>query len=272
MPVYPAGFSERVFEFSFNAEYAHVNKALLAAAPYIPTQNEEKFLGYDVEFELKRHGVFHSLALQHKVSRRVDNSSRSNAHFWSAAGGPYFAFRVDVDQYNLIHDVASSGLPGVEFYYCAPLFADRASLNSNYVHRRVRTQSVWIDVKDSGAIAHGEPHSIVYSVDGLRAALFSKDPVKLQTLKIQEYEERRRVHNERLTVPQLRYAYETAFDVVKNYWPKRRVRRRGSPDEFDLPRSPPVRRATKTFEETVFATRELLSEYYGLTWLVELAS
>ena len=72
MPVYPPGFSERVFEFSFNAEYSNANRALLSAAPHIPTQNEEKWLGYDVAFELNRRGIVHSLALQHKVCRFVD--------------------------------------------------------------------------------------------------------------------------------------------------------------------------------------------------------
>jgi len=57
MPVFPPGFSERVFEFSFNAEFANNNRAIIACAPYIPTQNEEKWLGYDVEFQIKNRGV-----------------------------------------------------------------------------------------------------------------------------------------------------------------------------------------------------------------------
>lgn len=56
MPVYPPGFSERVFEFGFNSEYAAQNRAVLAAAPHIPTQNDEKALGYDIAFEIKRRG------------------------------------------------------------------------------------------------------------------------------------------------------------------------------------------------------------------------
>ena len=67
MAVFAPGFSERVFEFSFNAEYAAANKAVLAGAPHIPTQNDEKYLGYDVLFEIQAGGgVTNMLALQHK--------------------------------------------------------------------------------------------------------------------------------------------------------------------------------------------------------------
>ena len=77
MPVYPPGFSERVFEFGFNSEYADQNRAVLAAAPHIPTQNEEKALGYDIAFEIKRRGgAINSIALQHKTCRFVERQRR----------------------------------------------------------------------------------------------------------------------------------------------------------------------------------------------------
>lgn len=113
MSVLRPGFSERVFEFSFNAEYANRNRAILAGAPSIPTQNEEKSLGYDVMFEVNAHGgAIHAVALQHKVSRFVDRLGPTNANFWTEAGGPYFAFRLDTDQYNLIESIAAAGMPG----------------------------------------------------------------------------------------------------------------------------------------------------------------
>src|SRR6266536_4820705 len=108
MPVYLPGFSERVFEFGFNSEYANQNRAILAAAPHIPTQNDEKSLGYDIAFEIKRHGgAVHSIAIQHKTCRFVDGESATNQKFWNAVGGPYFAFRLNVDQFNLIETIAS---------------------------------------------------------------------------------------------------------------------------------------------------------------------
>ncbi|WP_249869151.1 hypothetical protein [Oceanobacillus saliphilus] len=45
------GFSERTFEFCFNAEFCMKNKGLLATHPLLPSQRQEKHLGYDVNFE-----------------------------------------------------------------------------------------------------------------------------------------------------------------------------------------------------------------------------
>jgi hypothetical protein len=72
MTVQVPGFSERVFKFGFNAEFAHSHRAVLAAVPHIPTQNQEKLLGYDVKFEIKKSGgAIRMIALQHKVARQV---------------------------------------------------------------------------------------------------------------------------------------------------------------------------------------------------------
>src|SRR5713101_9767397 len=121
-------FGERVFEFAFNAEYAKKHHAILAACPYLPTQQDEKRLAFDVEFKLKqRGGAVASLFLQHKVARLVDKKSGSNSHFWSAAGGPYFGFRLDIDQYNLMHKFASRR--NRDIFYCAPRFTKRVDID-----------------------------------------------------------------------------------------------------------------------------------------------
>lgn len=79
MVKYPK-FSERIFEFAFNAEFAARNHAILAACPSLPTPQEEKNEGYDIEFELKRRGGGKEyLFLQHKVARRVTSVGPSNA-------------------------------------------------------------------------------------------------------------------------------------------------------------------------------------------------
>src|SRR5688500_6727594 len=110
--LYPA-FPERVFEFAFNAEYCHVNRAVLIGTPELPTQNEEKYLGYDVAFEIRRAGgVVNTIALQHKTSRYVTTRSGSNARFYDEIGGPYFAVRLDTEQFNVIEDLASAHMPG----------------------------------------------------------------------------------------------------------------------------------------------------------------
>src|SRR5688572_6752912 len=157
MPVYKPGFSERVFEFGFSSEYAARNRAVLAAAPHIPTQNEEKALGYDIAFEIKRRGgAVHSVALQHKTCRFVDGESGSNQKFWNALGGPYFAFRVNVEQFNLIETIASSGLTGIEFVYCVPQFSMRKDMDTHYMANSVMTKSIWVNPNGTGPITDGE--------------------------------------------------------------------------------------------------------------------
>ena len=61
------GFSERTFEFCYNAEYCQINAALLATPP-IPSHRQEKDLGYDVEFRIREEAFTKSVFLQHKVS------------------------------------------------------------------------------------------------------------------------------------------------------------------------------------------------------------
>jgi hypothetical protein len=127
-----------------------IGTAVLAAAPLIPTHNEEKALGYDVLPEINRRGgVVYSIGLQHKTCRFVDGQAGANRKFWDAVGGPYFAFRVDIDQFNVIESTASSGLPGVEFVYCAPRLSKRSEMNASYLANSVLTRSVWINQRES---------------------------------------------------------------------------------------------------------------------------
>ena len=265
MSVLRPGFSERVFEFSFNAEYAARNRAVLAGAPHIPTQNEEKSLGYDVAFELNRRGgAVHSVALQHKVSRFVDGLGPKNHDFWSESGGPYFAFQLDTDQYNLIEGIASSGLHGVECYFCAPMFATRTEMNSRYLANAVEPSSVWIDVKDAGTITDEGPHSIVYSADGKQAFRFSEDAVPLKVLG-DEARRAKRAERKAADLQSIVPIYETAFGVLKGYWPsRRRTKGLDADNAIRVPKKLPARK-----EPTPRNTAELLSQYYGLSWLIE---
>lgn len=60
-------FSERTYEFCFNTEFFNKYRGLLAAHPTLPSQRQEKQLGYDVEFKIKNGSYCYSLFLQHKV-------------------------------------------------------------------------------------------------------------------------------------------------------------------------------------------------------------
>lgn len=198
MSVQQSGFAERVFEFAFNAEYADSNWAVLACAPYIPSQNEEKHLGYDVEFVVEdAGGVTRFIALQHKVARYVDKKANKNAEFWAAGAGPYFAFRLDVEQFNKILAVSGLQSAGLEIYYCAPLFVTHGRLNAHYMAKNVEQHSAWINVENVGALAGGT-HSMIYSLGG-GATVFS-EPQRAVLIKSEERATRSRERRENMRV------------------------------------------------------------------------
>lgn len=273
MPVHRPGFSERVFEFGFNAEFAHRQRAVLAAAPHIPTQNEEKTLGYDVKFEIDTHGgAKNYLALQHKVARFVDGSGGSNGKFRAAAGGNYYAFRIDVDQYNLIERVASSSIPGLEFYYCAPVFTTTKAMNALYMGNLIERNSLWIDVRGTGPLSFHESHTMVYGATGASAFVFSDHPTPLKVLRPAERNAATAETDGAAPERDPRAVYAKLFDVVASYWPHR-ARERAMPSEdgstLRMPSRPPQWREVKDAGAAVEAIGELVSDYIGGTLLVE---
>lgn len=100
------GFSERTFEFCFNAEFCQSFGGLLASHPNIPSQREEKDLGYDVEFRIQQSQFTTSIFIQHKVSSFAEVKAGRNAKFYDAHGGPYFRFSVDNDQHNTLCELS----------------------------------------------------------------------------------------------------------------------------------------------------------------------
>lgn len=268
MSILRPGFSERVFEFSFNSEYAHRNQALLAGAPGIPTQNEERWLGYDVLWEIKkRGGAVHAVALQHKVARLVDARGPTNRHYWTAAGGAYLAFRLDIDQYNLVESISAAGLPGVEFFFCAPRFASRKDMNDHYLGKVVEANSVWIDVSGAGQLTPGESHTIIYKPDGSQAFLFSEQRKKLKTLSNEQrkarWEQRR---NNSLPDASAARLYDLAFASAEASWPRRRQlgSARGDDDSARLAVTAPTRQANNLVN-----TAKVLGQYFGASLHVE---
>ncbi|QSN61330.1 MULTISPECIES: hypothetical protein [unclassified Caballeronia] len=273
MSVQLPGVSERVFEFAFNSEFCAASGSTLVGCPYIPTQNQEKRLGYDVSFKLSTGKSYRSLYLQHKVSRRVDGSSPSNKHFRAAVGSPYFAFSLDVDQYNLIHRFSQKR--SREFYYCAPIFTRRSELDTHFRSAQVVSNSAWIDVSGCASIPRGdeESHCIVYDPALKGAARFSQEPqsgLKIQRASVDGMIQSQRTV--RFDAKSLREEYEEFFETIGDWWDEgRRIRRRKSDadTDFRMKRQRPARRKhLNTPEEAVSAIRELTSDYLGVTWLV----
>ena len=164
-----AGFSERTFEFCFNAEFCNLNAALLATHPHIPTQNAEKDLGYDVEFEIKKGGYVKSLFLQHKVASYAGVRAGRNAKFFNHHGGPYYRFPVDNDQHDTLCKLsATKG----DAFYCAPCFRGHKDLATHWGAQSIGKTSLLLDPLQVGGVAGGT-HNITYGPGGENPALHS---------------------------------------------------------------------------------------------------
>jgi hypothetical protein len=271
MAVYPPGFSERVFEFSFNAQYAAANRAVLAGVPDIPSQNDEKWLGYDVAYSIQAAGgAVNTLALQHKTARYVDNASGTNWQFTTVVGLPYFAFRLDVDQFNIIQSVASAAMLGIEFYFCAPLFVNRMNMNKHYMGQTVLANSLWIDVAGASELDNDEPHSLIYRADGTVACVFSDEPRRVKVVRPREG--RQATHDQRkLDDDDYRKIYDVTFNAIRDYWPRRRKTRRAAESEVPpMPDQLPAYQHAAKAPENFRALRDLLCTYLGVSLLVEL--
>lgn len=271
------GFSERIFEFAFNAEFAMRHSSVMAACPGLPSLQEEKKLGYDVEFELKRRGGGkESLFLQHKVARFVTSRCGSNARFFDYAGGPYFAFSLDVDQYNLIHGLAKRRARRI--YYCAPLCTARRTIDDNFLHKKICAQSVWFDVKNCGAITGAKSHSIVYSQNGNHAARFSEEPQELAVLDPMQYEPSGERHPRGLDRGEAEELYTDVFEELQEWWPARTqpkpdfIKSRDDEPAYIalMPVTDPPKRLSKNVSRAGFIeeTANILAAWYGVTWLI----
>lgn len=173
------GFSERAFEFAFNAEYWNAHKAVICGMPHIPCQREEKWLGYDVLWQLTQLGgdIF-GLALQHKVSHRATQRTKNNLAFWNQMGmAPYFRFGVDPEQFNILQGWASLMPAGVAIRYCAPAFHTLAQMQAHYLAQTVLSSSIFIDITGAGQLVGGT-HNATYQPGNPNAYVFS-NPKKL---------------------------------------------------------------------------------------------
>jgi len=166
------GFSERTFEFCYNAEYCQVNSALLATHPHIPSQRAEKDLGYDVEFKINNGHYTRSLFLQHKVSSFAEVRAGRNAPFYAVHGQPYFRFSVDNEQHNVLCELSRTR---GNAFYCAPRFHFRHELETNFRGSSVATNAILLDPFDVRDITDNERHNITYDALGQNPTLHS-DP------------------------------------------------------------------------------------------------
>jgi hypothetical protein len=165
------GFSERTFEFCYNAEYCRLNAAILATHPHIPSQQAEKDLGYDVEFRINQGHFTRSLFLQHKVASFAEVRAGRNAHFYNTHGQPYFRFPIDNDQHNVLCELSQT--KGNAFY-CAPRFHLSRQLEPHFRADSIGAHSILLDPLDVGRIQDNERHNITYNEQGGNPTLHSE--------------------------------------------------------------------------------------------------
>jgi len=272
MAVHPPGVSERVFEFAFNSEFCTASGAVIAGCPYIPTQNQEKRLGYDVAIKVKAGSKIRSLYLQHKVARRVDGKSGSNKKFRDVVGSPYYAFSLDVDQYNLIHRFSQKKTR--EFYYCSPIFTSRKDLDTHYAAKTVVLNSAWISVATWSAIPSTDTasHCIVYSPDLKKVSRFSEEPEEPVPAEKPSLEKFFAAPAREFQTKELAEDYYELFDTLKEWWPERMKTRRKSESSNDFQMKavlPPRREEFKRPKDVVEAIQEITGDYLGVSWLVK---
>ena len=168
-------FSERVFEFCFNAEFVRKNASAIIGIPYIPSQKLEGVYGYDVLFRLKQGDRQYSLFLQHKVSSFTDKKAGRNWHVYNFHGGPYYSYyleRLDKShQHNLLYNLRQAGYA---VYYTSPLFFRYDDLTQHFLNNVVIDKSCFIDPYDIGLITDFESHRTTYDMNGTQAAFHSE--------------------------------------------------------------------------------------------------
>jgi hypothetical protein len=165
------GVNERTFEFCYNAEFCRRHNALLATHPHIPTQNEEKDLGYDVEFQITHRNFTRSIFLQHKVAHSCEYRAGRNARFYDAHGGPYFRFPVDNDQHNTLVNLARDK---GNAYYCAPKFHTSSVLERHFRAEMIARHSVLLNPLEVGGINDQEHHNITFGFGGFPRIMHSE--------------------------------------------------------------------------------------------------
>jgi len=146
---------------------------LLASHPHIPSQQQEKDLGYDVELQIQQTFYIRSIFLQHKVAHHGFAKAGRNARFFDAhpgSGGCYYRFPVDTDQHNTL---VRLGRRRGDAYYCAPRFLSRAQLERHFRADQIATESVWLDPTQVGVIGDADRHHVTYSPGGAPAYLHS---------------------------------------------------------------------------------------------------
>ncbi|WP_435258086.1 hypothetical protein ACSBLW_18580 [Thioclava sp. FR2] len=240
-----SGFSERTFEFCYNSEFCRVNAAILATHPSIPSQNEEKDLGYDVEFRLRQLGSVRSLFLQHKIVHFAEQRAGQNARFYNAHGGPYYRFPVDSDQHNVLYALANNR---GNAFYCAPTFNRTIDLRQAFETSSICRHSLWLNPLEVGPITDHEKHNITFSPNGGNRFLHSD----IRTFNSNTRGDTGREFLKEIVISE-QYIDELAHDLLE--------RSKKSKRYIDIDREVKYRRPVRIVQQ-------ILAKVYDVSWII----
>lgn len=167
--------SEFSYGYTLTDELIHWHGIQLTAAPVFPSLYQEGQTGGGYDVMLQRPGL--PLFLQFKLSDCLVNRSAKEAGILSI---PYYRMHIrparHSEQHEMLLDLESAGN---DVYYCAPAFHKPQELDQAYLHRQVRSRSLWIKPSVIGPLPDGKDHYVAFQVPG--GHLFRSKPRFLET-------------------------------------------------------------------------------------------
>jgi hypothetical protein len=166
-------FSEFQFAYSVTRELES-EVFTNAAVPHFPSQNQEGYLGYDLNFS---NGVS-SLFIQYKRSKRLDDG-RAIDEQWDTYGEQFFRFKVrtsdngsEPEQHKLLTRRARER----PVYYVAPEFIKWADYQQYARDSNILAHSAFIDCEDAPMPCDSDQHYICHRPEDYQARFFSEEP------------------------------------------------------------------------------------------------
>jgi hypothetical protein len=168
-------FREREFEVAVNIELIAAWKSIIIGGlPVLPSQFEEKALGYDAAYNLKGG---RQIFLQYKTASLAQFRTGTNVDLFNAWGEPYLRADLLLDrksreprQHNALVKLAAIGH---EVFYCAPLFHDRSALSTHVNAGAVWPNSLQAPLRGAPTLGQGR-HSVSYPRGGTSWRLHSE--------------------------------------------------------------------------------------------------
>lgn len=177
-------FSETQFLFGILHEITNkLNPANGWTAPIIPTQVDEKNLGYDCKLQSKLRTIF----FQFKVPEKL---TRNNAKYWSEFNDEYYLFKIWPDsltpQHNKLVDLANKDVR-YNVFYCSPAFIKDSEYSDFYEKGEIAKNSIYVSCKNLYKINGDDKHDISYTIDPRKAIMHSDNPQPLRSLGYEEF-------------------------------------------------------------------------------------